>query len=100
MMKKEPMLHCAYRIDLMRFFQMNSTSKNNRWTQLKFFLRHWGKTPFMLAMSKRLQTIGIEGLYAKGKKAFWAFFIFYLIRDSILYIIIPVYLAKYASSGD
>lgn len=59
-----------------------------------FFFKHYGKTKFMLAMSKKLQVMGMEKLYEKGPKAFVYFFLFYLIRDTILYIILPIYFAK------
>jgi len=65
---------------------------------LSFFMRHWGKTPFMIAMSKRAQYLGIEKLWDKGPKAFIYFFLFYLIRDTILYIIIPIFFAKLTTS--
>jgi hypothetical protein len=65
---------------------------------IAFFFRHYGKTRFMVAMSKKLQVLGLEGLYAKGPKAFVYFFLFYLIRDTILYIIIPIYIAKWSGS--
>ncbi len=55
-----------------------------------FFVKHYGKTKFMVAMSKKAQYLGLEGLFLKGPKAFIYFFIFYLIRDTILYIIIPI----------
>lgn len=60
---------------------------------LKFFIKHYGKTRFMVAMSKKAQQLGLEELYLKGPKAFVYFFLFYLIRDTILYIIIPIYFA-------
>lgn len=59
-----------------------------------FFLKHYGKTKFMVAMSKKAQYLGLEKLFLKGPKAFVYFFLFYLIRDTILYIIIPIYFAK------
>jgi hypothetical protein len=59
-----------------------------------FFFRHWGKSKFMVKMSKKAQVLGLEKLYEKGPKAFLYFFLFYLIRDTILYIIIPIYFAK------
>lgn len=59
-----------------------------------FFVRHYGKTRFMVAMSKRLQVLGLERLWEKGPKAFVYFFLFYLIRDTILYIIIPIWVAR------
>jgi hypothetical protein len=65
---------------------------------LSFFMRHWGKTPFMIAMSKRSQYLGIEKLWNKGPKAFIYFFLFYLIRDTILYIIFPIFFAKLTTS--
>jgi len=61
---------------------------------MSFFFRHWGKTRFMMAMSKRLQMHGVERVFLKSRKAFFYFFMFYLIRDSILYIIIPIYFAR------
>lgn len=59
-----------------------------------FFLRHWGKSRFMIQMSKKAQMMGLENLFNKGPKAFLYFFLFYLIRDTILYIIIPIFFAK------
>ncbi|MFG1492111.1 hypothetical protein ACRXCV_11620 [Halobacteriovorax sp. GFR7] len=64
---------------------------------ISFFIAHYGKTKFMVAMSKKIQYLGIEGLWNKGPKAFIYFFLFYLIRDTILYIIIPIWLAKATS---
>lgn len=57
---------------------------------ISFFLKHYGKTKFMVAMSKKAQYLGLERLFLKGPKAFVYFFIFYLIRDTILYIVIPI----------
>ncbi|WP_120405074.1 MULTISPECIES: hypothetical protein [unclassified Halobacteriovorax] len=64
---------------------------------ISFFIQHYGKTKFMVAMSKKIQYLGIEGLWNKGPKAFIYFFLFYLIRDTILYIIIPIWVAKATS---
>tara|TARA_R110000868_G_scaffold411568_1_gene705413 strand:+ start:24037 stop:24342 length:306 start_codon:yes stop_codon:yes gene_type:complete len=58
-----------------------------------FFIKHWGKSRFMISMSKRAQVLGIEKLWKKSPKAFVYFFLFYLVRDTILYIIIPIYFA-------
>ena len=63
--------------------------------QFSIFFRHFGKSKFMLAMSKKVQILGIEKLFLKAPKAFFYFFLFYLIRDTILYIIIPIYVAKF-----
>ncbi len=57
---------------------------------ISFFFKHYGKTKFMVAMSKKSQYLGLEKLFLKGPKAFVYFFLFYLIRDTILYIIIPI----------
>ena len=57
---------------------------------ITFFFKHYGKTKFMVAMSKKAQYLGLEKLFLKGPKAFVYFFLFYLIRDTILYIIIPI----------
>ena len=65
---------------------------------VSFFLQHYGKTRFMMAMSKKAQVLGLERLFLKGPKAFIYFFLFYLIRDTILYIIIPVLFAKWTST--
>tara|TARA_Y100000591_G_scaffold327079_1_gene350894 strand:+ start:128 stop:445 length:318 start_codon:yes stop_codon:yes gene_type:complete len=62
-----------------------------------FFIKHWGKSKFMIAMSKKAQVLGIEKLWDMSPKAFIYFFLFYLIRDTILYIIIPIYIAKATS---
>ena len=61
---------------------------------ISFFVKHYGKTKFMMAMSKKVQVLGIEKVWDKGPKAFIYFFLFYLIRDTILYIIIPIFIAK------
>ena len=61
---------------------------------ISFFIQHFGKTKFMISMSKKAQVLGLEKLYEKGPKAFFYFFIFYLIRDTVLYIIIPIFFAK------
>ena len=47
----------------------------------------------MVAMSKKAQYMGLENLFNKGPKAFMYFFLFYLIRDTILYIILPIWFA-------
>lgn len=57
---------------------------------ITFFFKHYGKTKFMVAMSKKAQYFGLERLFLKGPKAFVYFFLFYLIRDTILYILIPI----------
>jgi hypothetical protein len=62
-----------------------------------FFVKHYGKSRFMVAMSKKSQYLGIEKLWYKGPKAFIYFFLFYLVRDTILYIIIPIFFAKMTS---
>lgn len=62
-----------------------------------FFLKHAGKSRFMMAMSKKAQYLGIERLWYKGPKAFIYFFLFYLLRDTILYIVIPIFFAKVTS---
>ena len=64
---------------------------------IRFFFKHYGKGRFMLAMSKKVQILGIERLWKLGPKAFIYFVLFYLIRDTILYIIIPIYLARLTS---
>ena len=64
-----------------------------------FFFKNYGKTRFMIAMSKKAQYLGLERLYEKGPKAFVYFFLFYLVRDTILYIIIPIYFAKWTSGN-
>ncbi len=61
---------------------------------LSFFFNHYGKTKFMISMSKKVQVLGIEKLFLKGPKAFVYFFLFYLIRDTILYIVLPIYFAS------
>lgn len=62
---------------------------------ITFFFKHYGKTKFMVAMSKKAQYLGLENLFLKGPKAFVYFFLFYLIRDTILYIIIPICFANW-----
>jgi hypothetical protein len=57
---------------------------------ITFFFQHYGKTKFMVAMSKKAQYLGLERLFNKGPKAFVYFFLFYLVRDTILYILIPI----------
>ncbi len=62
---------------------------------ITFFIKHYGKSKFMIAMSKKAQYMGLENLFLKGPKAFVYFFLFYLIRDTILYIIIPICFASW-----
>lgn len=62
---------------------------------VSFFFKHYGKTKFMVAMSKKAQYLGLENLFLKGPKAFIYFFLFYLVRDTILYIIIPIGFASF-----
>lgn len=57
---------------------------------ITFFFQHYGKTKFMVSMSKKAQYLGLERLFLKGPKAFVYFFLFYLVRDTILYIVIPI----------
>ncbi|MGZ3788223.1 MAG: hypothetical protein ACXVLQ_06845 [Bacteriovorax sp.] len=64
---------------------------------ISFFVRHYGKSKFMVAMSKKAQYLGLEKLWEKGPKAFVYFFLFYLLRDMILYIILPIFFAKMSS---
>jgi hypothetical protein len=64
---------------------------------ISFFVKHYGKSRFMIAMSKKAQYMGLEKLFLKGPKAFIYFFVFYLIRDTILYIIIPIYFAYFTT---
>ena len=52
----------------------------------------------MIAMSKKIQYLGLEKLWNRGPKAFVYFFLFYLIRDTILYIIIPIFFARMATN--
>lgn len=65
---------------------------------ISFFIRHYGKSKFMVAMSKKAQYLGLEKLWEKGPKAFVYFFLFYLIRDTVLYIILPIFFAKLATN--
>lgn len=64
---------------------------------ISFFFKHYGKSRFMVAMSKKAQYLGIEKLWNKSPKAFVYFFLFYLVRDTILYIIIPIFIARWTS---
>jgi hypothetical protein len=63
-----------------------------------FFLKHYGKSRFMIAMSKKAQYLGLENLWNKGPKAFIYFFLFYLVRDTILYILLPIFIARMATN--
>ena len=63
-------------------------------TKSKFFIKNFFKTKFMVAMSKKIQMHGIEKVFLMGPKAFFYFFMFYLVRDTIIYIIIPIYFAR------
>jgi hypothetical protein len=64
---------------------------------VNFFIRHYGKSRFMVSMSKKAQYLGLENLWNKGPKAFFYFFILYLVRDLILYIVLPIFLTRLAS---
>ena len=72
------------------FRQLDRAADGN----LSFFFRNWGKSKFMISMSKRVQMHGLENVFLKSRRAFFYFFMFYLIRDTILYILIPIYFAK------
>ena len=63
--------------------------------ELSFFISHWGKTRSMVAMSKKLQYHGLEELYHQNPWAFWLFFTQYLVRDSLIYIAIPIFIATF-----
>ena len=65
---------------------------------ISFFVKHYGKSRFMIAMSKKAQYLGLEKLWYKGPKAFVYFFLFYLLRDTILYILIPIFFARMATN--
>lgn len=65
---------------------------------ITFFIKHYGKSRFMIAMSKKAQYLGLEKLWSKGPKAFVYFFLFYLVRDTILYILIPIFFARLATN--
>jgi hypothetical protein len=65
---------------------------------ISFFVKHYGKSRFMIAMSKKAQYLGLEKLWHKGPKAFVYFFLFYLVRDTILYIILPIFFARIATN--
>jgi hypothetical protein len=64
---------------------------------ISFFFRHFGKTKFMVAMSKKAQYLGLERLWERGPKAFVYFFLFYLVRDVILYIVLPIFFTRLSS---
>ncbi len=65
---------------------------------VSFFLKHYGKSRFMVAMSKKAQYLGLEKLWEKGPKAFIYFFLFYLVRDTVLYIIMPIVFTRIATN--
>lgn len=65
---------------------------------ISFFLKHYGKSRFMVAMSKKAQYLGLEKLWEKGPKAFVYFFLFYLVRDTVLYILLPIFFARLYSN--
>ncbi len=64
---------------------------------ISFFVRHYGKRKFMVAMSKKAQYLGVEKLWERGPKAFIYFFLFYLVRDVVLYIVLPIFFANISS---
>lgn len=65
---------------------------------ITFFIKHYGKSRFMIAMSKKAQYLGLENLWNKGPKAFVYFFLFYLVRDTVLYILLPIFFARIATN--
>lgn len=73
---------------LKRFKSIDYWEKNH--PELVFFLKTAGKTRFMLAMSKKLQVLGFEKLFLQERKNFFYFFFLFLLRDTILYIILPI----------
>ncbi|MBT3983250.1 MAG: hypothetical protein HOE90_17990 [Bacteriovoracaceae bacterium] len=64
---------------------------------VSFFFKHFGKTKFMVKMGQKAQVLGLEKLWDKGPKAFIYFFLFYLIRDTIIYILIPIWIASFTT---
>ena len=84
-----PLFYLKKLLSLFKVFDQKLEEK------LSFFVRHYGKSKFMIQMSKKAQIYGLEKLFHKGPKAFFYFFMFYLIRDVILYIIIPIYFMKF-----
>lgn len=64
---------------------------------LSFFIKHYGKSRFMIAMSKKAQILGLEKLWNKSPKAFVYFFLYYLVRDTFLYIILPITIARWSA---
>ena len=61
---------------------------------LNFFFKNWGKTKFMISMSKKIQMHGVEKVFFKSKKSLFYFFSCSTLLDTILYIVIPVFFAK------
>jgi hypothetical protein len=68
-------------------------------TRIVFFFKNYGKSKFMLSMSRKAQIFGLEKLFLNGPKAFVYFFLFYLVRDTILYILLPIYFANLTSGN-
>ena len=68
----------------------DSSNLEYSYPELMFFLKTAGKTRFMLSMSKKLQVLGLEKLFLQEPRNFCYFFIMFLIRDTILYILIPI----------
>lgn len=64
---------------------------------LSFFIKHYGKSRFMIAMSKKAQILGLEKLWNKSPKAFVYFFLYYLVRDTFLYIVLPITIARWSA---
>lgn len=67
-----------------------SSTFGQSYPELSFFLKTAGKTRFMLAMSKKLQVLGMEKLFLQDQRNFCYFFILFLVRDTILYILLPI----------
>lgn len=65
---------------------------------ISFFFRHFGKTKFMVAMSKKIQYLGMERVFLMDRWEFAWFFMLYLIRDLLLYIALPIYIARLVTS--
>jgi hypothetical protein len=76
------------------FDQSNPMDMAKNKSDLLFFFKHYGKTKFMLMMSKKLQILGIEKLYTQSPKDFALFFILFLLRDTILYIVVPIFIVS------
>ena len=79
-----------FMVSYLRSWSVKFQQWEKSYPEFMFMLKNAGKTRFMLAMSKKVQVLGMEKLFLQEPRNFCMFFILFLLRDTILYILIPI----------